>query len=73
MKAKILLLITMAFLFGCNNKKIISIDGHTYTLIRAGQTNANGINDIELWERKGVTNRYYTPSIDGKFMHPIMK
>ena len=73
MKAKILLLITMAFLFGCNNKKTINIDGHTYTLIRAGQTNANGINDIELWERKGVTNRYYTPSVDGKFMHSIMK
>jgi len=73
MKAKILLLITMALLFGCANKKTINIDGHTYTLVRAGQTNANGINDVELWERKGVTNRYYTPSIDGKSMHSIMK
>jgi hypothetical protein len=73
MKSKILLLITAALLFGCSNEKTINIDGHTYTLIRAGQTNANGINDIELWERKGVTNRYYTPSLDGKSMHSIMK
>lgn len=73
MKTKILLLITLVFLFGCSNKKTIKIDGYTYTLIREGQTNANGMNDIELWERKGVTNRYYTPSIDGKSMHAIIK
>lgn len=73
MKTKILLLITIVFLSGCANKKTISIDGQTYTFVSAGKTNANGINEVELWERKGVTNRYYTPSLDGKRMHSIMK
>lgn len=73
MKYKFIILITIALLFGCTNKKTIKVDGYTYTLISAAYTNSNGISYIELWERKGVTNRYYTPSIDGKFMNSIMK
>lgn len=73
MKITTLFLLIVALIVGCSNKKTINIDGNTYTLIQAGKTNVNGINDVELWERKGVTNKYYTPSIDGKSMHSIMK
>jgi hypothetical protein len=73
MKITTLFLLIAALIVGCSNKKTINIDGNTYTLIQAGKTNVNGINDVELWERKGVTNKYYTPSIDGKSMHSIMK
>ena len=73
MKITTLFLLIAILITGCSNKKTINVNGQTYTLIRAGKTNVNGINDLELWERKGVTNRYYTPSLDGKSMHSIMK
>lgn len=71
---KILFLIFLSLMItSCTNKKTIIIDGHTYIQLSAGKTNDNGINDVELWQRIGITNKYYTPSIDGKFMMPIMK
>lgn len=73
MKITTLFLLIAFLIAGCSYKKTINVNGQTYTLIRAGKTNVNGINDLELWERKGVTNRYYTPSLDSKSMHSIMK
>lgn len=73
MKITILFLLIAALITGCSNKKTINVNGQTYTLIRVGKINANGINDLELWQLKGITNRYYTPSLDGKDMYLIMK
>lgn len=70
---KIFLLCTVLFLFGCKHNKTITISGQKYILISPGKTNSNGINDIPLYEKIGVSSSYYTPSIDGKSMVPIMK
>lgn len=63
---------------GCADKKVINgkcitVDGYKYKLIRVGKPLENYISDAELWERVGVTNRYYTPSADGKTMISIAK
>lgn len=64
----------LCVLLGCTeNKKTIIIDNKTYTFIRAAHTNDNGLVDCELWERNGDTNRYYTPSLDGRSMMPLMR
>ncbi len=74
MKITTLFFLMIVILFaGCGHKKTINVDGQTYTLISAGKTNVNGINTIELWERKGITDKYYTPSLDHKHMQSIMK
>jgi hypothetical protein len=52
--------------FTHKNKKTITIDGVPYALIRAAHTNSNGIVDDVLYEKKGDTNKYYRPSLDGR-------
>ena len=48
------------------------VDGVKYKLVSPAKTNDNGIIDNELWQKEGVTNRYYTPSLSGNSMLPIM-
>jgi hypothetical protein len=67
------LIILSLIITSCANKKTIILDGHTYTQIRVGKTNDNGIIDIELWQRNEITNKYYTPSLNKKYMVPITK
>lgn len=78
MKRLLIFTCVLFVLVGCENSKIenkktIAVDGHSYVFIRAAHTNDNGLVDAELWERVGVTNRYYTPSLDGKSMMPLMR
>lgn len=55
------------------NEKFITVDGYKYKLIRVSKPLESFISDAELWERVGVTDRYYTPSADGKTMIFISK
>lgn len=48
------------------------VNGVKYKLISPAKTNDNGIIDNELWQKEGVTNVYYTPSLSGSSMLPIM-
>jgi hypothetical protein len=57
---------------GCANKKTITVDGKTYTLIRPAHTNSNGNIDVALYERNGVTNFYYIRDLTGH-MQTIIK
>lgn len=70
---KKLLLCISIFFIGCSVNKSITVSGQKYILIKPGKINPNGINDVPLYEKVGVTSRYYTPSLDGKSMVPIMK
>ena len=78
MKTLFTIICLLFILTGCENSKIenkktIVVDNQTYILVRPAYINDNGINDAELWEKVGVTNRYYTPSLDGKMMLPLMR
>lgn len=57
---------------GCS-KPTVTIEGHHYVLVRQAHTNANGVVDAELYERLGETNHYYTPSLTGSSMMPLMR
>jgi hypothetical protein len=54
-------------------KKTIIVNGAKYTLIRKSSNHDEVVSNVELWEKEGVTNRYYTPSLTGRDMLPILK
>jgi len=72
-RSLLLLILTSIIFASCTNKKTIIVDGHTYIQLSTSKTNDNGTIDVELWQRYEVTNKYYTLSLDGKSMVPIMK
>lgn len=43
--------------------------GQKYRLIQPSKQLENGVVVIELWEKIGVTNRWYTPTLEWQ-MHP---
>jgi len=78
---KKLLIVSLLFLTSCSvefkasfsSKKTKEIDGVKYTLVRNMSQESEYISNIELWEKEGDTNRYYTPSLTGNYMVPIMR
>ena len=74
-KIKSILSAALIVMTGCRSENSITknINGSKYTLVRSQKNNENGIIDVELWIKDGVTNRYYTPSLSGFDMIPIAK
>lgn len=78
---KKLLIVSLLFLTSCSvefkasfsSEKTKTIDGVKYTLVRKASTDSEYISNIELWEKAGDTNRYYTPSLSGTYMVPIAR
>lgn len=68
-------LLTFFLIFsGCGHKKTtVVVNDKTYTFVRKSHLYSNGVMDVELWSRKGVTNFYYTPSLTKLDMIPLMK
>jgi hypothetical protein len=81
MKNKLVLILAAVILTSCSvefktsfsSKKTKEIDGVKYTLVRNASQESEYISNIELWEKEGDTNRYYTPSLTGNYMVPIMR
>lgn len=55
------------------SKRSVVVNGSKYIFVKGATTNKNGVVDVELWEKEGITNKYYTPSLDGNFMNPILR
>lgn len=65
-----LVLLLCLFCASCEYKRV---NGQKYKLIRKSTTNSDGSVNVELWQKNGVTNYYYTPSLTGNDMIPIMR
>ena len=67
------IVVSIIVLVGCTSNKVLTIDGAKYTLVRHSHTNSNGIVDAALYEKEGVSDKYYTPSITGTYMITLAK
>jgi hypothetical protein len=65
--------ITLALLTACSDPYNVHMNGEDYKLMRKGYTNKDGTRIIPLYEKRGNTNNYYTPSLTVNHMISIMK
>lgn len=70
---KYILLLTIVLLTGCGVEHYLLKNGKKYKLVREGYTNSEGVVFVPLYEIKGVTNYYYTPSLSGNDMVTILR
>jgi len=73
MKNFFYILIFSVLLVGCGDPYNIHINGEDYKLVRKGHVDKDGKRNIPLYEKRGNTNNYYTPSLSGDQMISIMK
>lgn len=45
----------------------------SYRLVRPASTNGDGTVNVPLYERRGDSNRYYTPALNGMDWVPLMR
>jgi hypothetical protein len=76
MRVGLLLLVVLAV--GCSETKNqnpvpqqVTLDSQDYTLVSPGRRNPDGTSDVPLYQKKGDTNRWYTPSLTGTHMIPM--
>lgn len=72
MKKIFLFLATILFV-ACSDPYNVQVNKEYYKLVRKGYTDKDGTTFIPLYEKRGNTNNYYTPSLTGDFMISIMK
>lgn len=70
---KIFLIFAAILFISCSDPYNVRVNNEDYKLIRKGYTDKNGNKFIPLYEKRGNTNNYYTPSLSGGYMVSITK
>lgn len=70
---KIFLILTTLLFVSCSDPYNVQVNKEYYKLVRKGYTDKDGNTFIPLYEKRGNTNNYYTPSLTGDHMVSIMK
>jgi hypothetical protein len=70
---KIFLVLTTLLFVSCSDPYNVQVNKEYYRLVRKGYTDKDGNTFIPLYEKRGNTNSYYTPSLTGDYMVSIMK
>ena len=65
--------LTLVLFTACSDPYNVHVNNEDYKLIRKGYTDKDGNRTIPLYEKRGNTNNYYTPSLTGTHMISIMK
>lgn len=73
MKYFILLCLGSMLFFGCSKPETKVVNRVEYQLYRKESVDKNGIVNVALYIKKGDTNKFYTPSLIGNDMIPLMK